>query len=138
TNAYVKSLKVDVQGDDFRFFQYHAPNSCSTHRYSGNGVYIESTTLLSGSDCTQLDSRYDRYMWGEYKWCQHQNEIGWMWDVYCASPRGYHLLIVNHDYIYDNGKRYETFVGDSRAGTQGYWTNTYDVNGSAYEFFFRE
>ena len=139
TNAYVKTLKSEVAGEGFLFFQYHAPTSCNTHRYPGNGAYIASpANLLPGSDCTQLDARYDRYLWGEYQWCNNQNEIGWLWELHCNSPTAYHLLIANHNYIYDNGKRYETLIGDSRAGTQDYWTNSYDVNGGAYEFFFRE
>ena len=49
-------------------------------------------------------------------------------------PFGYHMLIVNHDYDYGAGGRYETLLGTN--GNPGGPT-AYDEDGGTYEFFFK-
>ncbi len=133
-NAWTMNLNAAFQGPGFLGFLHATSLSYDVHRWLGTGR-VDSATLLPGSNCTAWHASYNSgtYLWGEHRWSLN-NSLGFMWFGYCGAPAGYHMLIVNHDYDYGAGGRYETLLGTN--GNPGGPT-AYDEDGGTYEFFFK-
>lgn len=130
-NAWVRTMPSSYASANFVFFKHQTPTGCGAHRYHGATTY-GTTRLISGSQCTSLHSSYSTgYLWGEHTWCDNPT-TGWMWMDHCGNP-SYHMLIVNHNYVYPPAGT--TLIGDNHpAGTHP----AYDEDGGAFEFFYRE
>ncbi|MBI5607253.1 MAG: hypothetical protein HY902_00040 [Deltaproteobacteria bacterium] len=133
-NAWILNLNANSQGVGFNAFTHTTSLSYDAHRWSGTGR-VDSASILPGSNCTAWHGSYNSgtFLWGEHRWSGNYS-LGFMWFSYCGAPSGYHMLIVNHDYDYGAGGRFQTLLGTNGhpSGPTGY-----DEDGGTYEFFFK-